>query len=167
MTYLIVLLAVALVPVLAILLLRVNAAIAFMSLALGSVLVTYTSGDVDAIFGSLSAHGAANRYHWVDLGLLVIPFILTLLFTRKSIKGSKQAINVLPALACGMLLTLLVIPLLPVDVQKHIHHQMVWKQLDNLQTAVVLGGAALSLVFILLTHRTRHDDEGGKKHGKN
>jgi hypothetical protein len=36
-----------------------------------------------------------------------------------------------------------------------------------LQTSVILGGALFSLIFLLFTHRTRHDDEGKKKkHGK-
>ncbi|HSX05729.1 MAG TPA: hypothetical protein VLF69_04635 [Candidatus Saccharimonadales bacterium] len=165
MTYLIVLGAIALVPVLAIVLLRVNAAIAFMALALGSVLVTYTSSDVNAVFGGFSANGSLNKYAWIQLGLLVAPLLLTILFTRGSVKGSRQTLNILPALAAGMLCALLVIPLLPADVQRHIHHEAIWKQLDNLQTAVVLGGAAFSLLFVLVTHRKKHDDED-KKHSK-
>ena len=162
MTYLIVLIALALVPVLAIVLLRVNAAIAFMSLALGSVLVTYAAPDITTIFGGFSAGTGANQYQWVKLGLLVLPFLLTMLFTRKSVKGSKQWLNVLPALASGLLFALLVVPLLPADVQRQLHAQAGWKQLDNLQTAVVLGGTAFALLFLLLTHRKKHDDEGGK-----
>jgi hypothetical protein len=166
MTYLIVLLALALVPVVAILLLRVHGAIAFMSLALGSVLVTYTSSDVNAVFGGFSANGSLSKYQWVQLGLLVVPFLLTILFTRKSVKGSKQALNALPALASGMLLALLVIPLLPADLQHHIHAQPLWRQLSNLQTAVILGGAAFSMLFLLVAHRKKHDGEADKKHGK-
>jgi hypothetical protein len=163
MTYLLVLAAIALVPLVAILLLRVNAAIALMSLALGSVLVTYTSSDVHAVFGGFSASASFNKYNWIQLGLLIIPFVLTILFTRGSIKGSKQLFNALPALASGLLLAILVIPLLPADIQKQVHALTVWRQLDNLQTAVVLGGAAFSLLFLLVSHRKKHDEEGGKK----
>jgi hypothetical protein len=167
MTYLIALIALALLPVLAIMLLRVNAAIAFMSLALGSVLVTYTSSDMDAIIGSFTAKGSASTHQWVQLGLLVVPFLLTILFTRKNVKGSKQALNALPALASGLLFALLVVPLLPKDVQQQIHAQSVWHQLSNLQTAVLLGGAAFTLLFLLIAHRRKHDaGEEAKKHGK-
>jgi len=166
MTYLIILAALALVPVLLIMLLRVNAAIAFMSLALGSVLVTYTASDVNAVFGGFSANGSLNKYQWVQLGLLVVPFLLTILFTRASVKGSKQLLNLLPALASGMLFALLVTPLLPSDVQHQIHVVSAWRQLSNLQTAVVLGGAVFSLLFVLVTHRKRGGSEDEKKHGK-
>jgi hypothetical protein len=169
MTYLIVLAVLALLPVLAIAWLRVNGAIAFMSLCLGSVLVTYTSGDVEGVFTSFSSSkNTLTTNQWVQLGLLVLPFLLTILFTRGSVKGSKKFTNVLPALASGLLFALLVVPLLSADVQRQIHKQAAWHQLSNAQTGVILGGALFSLVFLLFTHRTRKSDEEGskKKHGK-
>jgi len=170
MTYLIILAALALVPLLAIVLLRVNGAVAFMSLCLGSVLVTYTSSDVDGVLTSFTASkNALTTNQWSQLGLLVVPFLLTVLFTRGSVKGAKRYSNLLPALASGLLCALLVVPLLAADVQRHIHNQSAWTQLSNLQTAVILGGAAFSLLFLLLTHRTRSgggDEDGKKKHTK-
>ena len=167
MTYLIVLAALALVPVLLITLLRVNGAIAFMSLCLGSVLVTYPSGDVTSVFGSFSAsHNTLTTNQWVHVALLIVPFLLTILFTRGSVKGGKKITNALPALATGLLLALLVVPLLPADIQRQVHSQPAWHQLDSAQTGVILGGALFSLVFLLFTHRTKHGDEEGKKHKK-
>jgi len=152
-----------LVPVLVITLLRVNAAIAFMSLCLGSVLVAYVSSDVSGVFTSFSAkHDTLGTNQWIQLGLLLVPFVLTLLFTRASVRGSKRFINILPALAAGLLVALLLVPLLPADVQRHVHHLAAWRQLSNLQTSVILAGAAFSLLFLLFTHRPRGDEEGGK-----
>ena len=159
-----VLAALALLPVLAIVLLRVNGAIAFMSLCVGSVLVTYVSGDINDMFTSFAAKGALSANQWVQLGLLVVPFILTILFTRGSVSGSKRFTNVLPALASGMLFALLLVPLLSANVQRHIKHLSVWHQLNAMQTSVILGGAAFSLLFLLLTHRKSGDE--GKKGGK-
>lgn len=164
MTYLIILAALTLVPVLAIVFLRVNGAIAFMSLCLGSVLVSYTSPDVTAVFSSVSPQHTLSTNQWVQLALLVAPFLLTIMFTSKSVSGGKRLTNVLPALATGLLFALLLTPLLSTDLQRHIHSQAAWQQLDNAQTAIVLGGAVFSLVFLLFTHRTRGHD--GKKHGK-
>jgi uncharacterized membrane protein len=165
MTYLAILAALALVPMLAVMLLRVNGAVAFMSLCLGSVLVTYTSSDVNAIFGGFTASGTLSKYQWVQLGLLLAPFLLTILFARGAVKGSKRFINFLPALSAGLLCALLVVPLLSADVQRHIHAQAAWHQLDSLQTAVLLGGATFSLLFLLVTHRAHHgDEEKSKKH---
>jgi zinc transporter ZupT len=168
MTPLVILGALALVPVLAILLLRVNGAIAFMSLCLGSVLVTYTSSDVDTVFTSFVNKDALATNQWVQLALLVTPFLLTILFTRGHVKGLKNLTNVLPALATGLLCALLVVPLLPSSVQRQVHQQSAWHQLSNAQTGVILAGAVFSLVFLLFTHRKHKggEEEGKKKHGK-
>lgn len=166
MTYLLVLSALVVVPALAVISLRVNGAIAFMSLCLGSVLVTYAGGDVSSVALSFApSNNTLTLGEWVRLVLLLVPFVLTVLFTHGSIKGNKKFTNVLPALATGMLCALLVVPLLAANVQRQIMDQELWRQLDNLQTAVLLGGAVFSLLFLLFTHRTRggHDDEGGKK----
>lgn len=163
MTYLIVLAALALVPVLLVTLLRVNGAIAFMSLCLGSVLVTYTSSDVDTVFTTFTNQHALVTNQWVQLALLVIPFLLTILFTMRSVKGGKTVTNFLPALATGLLFALLTVPLLPADLQRNLHSTEAWHQLDDLQTAIILGGALFSLVFLLFTHRSKHEDEHKKK----
>jgi amino acid transporter len=167
MTPLIVLATLALVPLLAILVLRVNGAIAFMSLCLGSVLVTYTSNDVDGVLTSMSTGSTRLTVNqWSQLGLLIVPLLLTILFTRRSVKGAKKLTNFLPALAASLLAVLLVVPLLPADLQRQIHGQAVWTQLNNAQTAVILGGATFSLIFLLFTHRPKPAaaaEEGKKK----
>lgn len=166
MAYLLILAALALVPALAIVLLRVNGAIAFMSLCLGSVLVAYTSSDVTDLVTSFSAKGTLNVDQWVKLALLIAPFLLTILFTRGGVKGSKKLTNILPAIATGLLFALLVVPLLAANVQRNIHQLGLWHQLDSLQTSVIIAGAVFSLLFLLFTHRTKHEEEGKKHHGK-
>jgi hypothetical protein len=167
MTPLIILGALAAVPLLVVLLLRVNGAIAFMGLGLGSLLVTYTSNDVDTTIANLTNKGTLAINQWVQLGLLIVPFLLTILFTRGHVKGAKNIVNFLPASAAGLLCALLVVPLLPAGLQRQIHGQSVWHQLSSAQTAVIIGGVAFSLVFLLLTHRKKHgEEEGKKKHGK-
>lgn len=167
MTPLVVLGALAAVPLLAVLVLRVNGAIAFMSLCLGYVLVTYTSNDVDTVFTSFANKDALATNQWVQLALLAVPFLLTILFTRGHVKGAKNLANVLPALATGLLAALLVVPLLPSGLQHQIHDQTAWHQLSNAQTGVILAGAVFSLVFLLFTHRKHGGgEEGKKKHGK-
>jgi len=166
-SYLAILAALAAVPALAIILLRVNGAIAFMSLCLGSVLVTYTSSDVSSVLTSMLNKGPLATNQWVQLGLLVVPLLLAILFTRGSVKGAKAVTNVLPAIAAGLLSALLIVPLLGANLQHQIHDLGIWRQLSNAQTAVILGGALFSLVFLLFTHRKHGGgEEGKKKHGK-
>jgi len=163
MTHLVIFAALATVPLLAIVLLRVNGAIAFMSLCLGSVLVTYTSSDVDSVVSGLEGKHAAHLEPWVQVALFVLPLLLSLLFTRGSVKGSKSLLNVLPAAATGLLCALLIVPLLPLALRQEIHQQAVWRQLNDAQTAIILGGAVFSLMFLLFTHRRKKSDEEGKK----
>lgn len=165
---LVILAAIALVPLLAILLLRANGAVAFMSLCLGSVLVTYTATDVESVTSSLLDKGALATNQWVQLGLLVIPLLLAVLFTRGSVKSGKAVINILPAAATGLLAALLVVPLLSASLQRQVQSSSFWTQLSNAQTAVILGGAVFSLVFLLFTHRKKKsgDEEGKKKKKK-
>ena len=163
MTSLIVLAGLALLPFLLIVILRANAAITFMSVCLGSVLVNYTAADVVSIASGLASKPAHGYVQWVSLVLLVVPFVLALLFTRKNVKGGKQLLNAVPALATGLLFALLVIPLLAGSLQHQIEHQKVWHMLDDLQTAVILGGAFFSLLFLLVSHRHHSGEE---KHGK-
>lgn len=165
MTSLIVLAALAAVPVILIVFLRVNAAIAFMSLCLGSVLVTYTTSDAASIASGLASHPSSSVVRWISIALLLVPFILATLFTRKNVKGkAKHVLNFIPALATGVLLALLVTPLLGGSLQNQVQDQELWHTLDNLQTAILLGGAFFSLLFLLITHRHHHEAEG--KHAK-
>lgn len=163
MIHLAILLGLVIVPILAILLLRVNGAIAFMSLCLGSVLVQYASGDMTDLIMSFSAQGMLNVSQWVKLSLLIAPLVLTVLFTHGSIRGGKRFTNILPALTTGMLTALLAVPLLPAAMQRNIHQLGAWTQLDNLQTSLVIAGAVFSLLFLLVTHRTKHTDDDKKK----
>lgn len=164
MTYLILLGALVLVPVVLITLLKVNAAIAFMSLCVGSVLVTYTASDVTSVVSGLSTKTPLKTTQIVQIVLLVLPFLLTLWFTRKSVKSSKLFFNLFPAISSGLLFALLIIPLLSSGLQHALKRQTVWHQLTNLQTAIVLGGALLSLAFLLTSHRALRKAE--EKHGK-
>lgn len=163
MNYLLLLAALAILPALAVIVLKVNGAIAFMSLCLGSVLVTYTSSDVTSLLADAAPKHALATTQWSQVGLLVVPLILAIVFTRKSVTGSKQVTNVLPAVATGLLFVLLVIPLLAKSLQHHLTSQSLWHQLSALQTAIVLGGAAFSLLFLLISHRHHRSND---KHAK-
>lgn len=165
MTSLIILGALVFAPVLLIAALRSNAAIAFMGLCVGSVLVTYTTSDVASVVSGLSPKTSLTTTQWVQLILLVLPFLLTLWFTRKSVRGAKQFFNLLPALSSGLLFTLLAVPLFSPGLRHNLRAQEVWHQLTNLQTTVVLLGALLSLAFLLSSHRAlRRAEEKRRQH---
>src|SRR5580765_2533045 len=96
-------------PVVVLWLLRVNAALVFLSLCLGDVLVSFTAKDAVSIVS-----GASTSVHASDavirLGLLLAPAILTILFMIGTVKGKKRFLNILPAAGVGLLSALLVVP---------------------------------------------------------
>lgn len=152
-----------LVPLILVLVLRAHGAIAFMSLCLGSVLVTYATPDMTDFLTEFAGWNLLVTEQWIRLVLLLAPLLLALIFTRKNVMGSKQLMNFLPALATGLLLALLVIPLLPADLQRSVREHDIWVTLTNLRTAVLLGGAFFSLTFLLMTSRPPKNEDKHKK----
>lgn len=145
-------------------LLRSNGALVFLSVCLGSVLAIYVAGDASSVISGASRSSALATMQWVQLGLLVAPVILTILLTRKKLKGVKLILGTIAATAAGGLLALLAVPYLSSSVQANIHSSEVWHQLDNLQTAAVLTGAMLTILYFFMT-RWKPEKEG-KKHKK-
>ena len=152
-----------LLPLVLMLVLRAHGAIAFMSLCLGSVLVTYAAPDMTDFLTEFTNFGELLTEQWVQLGLLTLPLVFALIFTSKTVAGNKQMLNFVPALATGLLLALLVMPLLPSDLQHEIERYDAWQTLANLRTAVLLGGAFFSMMFLLMTSRPSKHEEKHKK----
>lgn len=164
MVYLILLSCLVLIPLLLIVLLKSHGAIAFMSLCLGSVLMTYVASDMTDVATSMqSGQSPAVVSQIVKIVLLVTPFVLAVLFTAGSVRGGRQLLNVLLAASSGILLLLLLVPLLSATVQQGIHAQAAWHQLSSLQTMVIILGASVSLLFLLSNKPERKES---KKRGK-
>src|SRR3954467_13664245 len=95
------------VPVLILMFLRVNAALVFLSLCLGDVLVQFVAPDANEFLQLFSAHVPKN----VDTGndnikilLLLLPVVLTAIFMIRTVRGKGRLfLNFLPALGVGML----------------------------------------------------------------
>ena len=94
--------------------------------------------------------------------LLLLPVVLSAIFLRKSMTGPKALINILPAIAVGVVGVLVAVPLLPGGVQATVTNLNGWKMLDQSQEFVVVVGVLVSLVVLWLTGRPSH--KGRKKH---
>ena len=116
MTPSIILGAIVLIPVLILMVLRINAALVFLSLCLGYVLVQFVADDANSFVSLIkTAPGAdkvANTNNFIQLLLLLLPVVLTSLYMIKTVKGAKLFLNIFPAAGVGMLGALLVVPLL-------------------------------------------------------
>lgn len=162
-----VLIAIVTLPVLALMALRINAALVFLSLCLGDVLVQFVAPDANEFLQLFSAHvpkGVDTGNDNVKIFLLLLPVVLTAIFMIRTVRGrGRLALNLLPALGVGMLGGLLVVPLLPAGLSHNIVNSDLWNQAQKAQDLIV-GVSALICLFVLWLQRPKTGGE--EKHGK-
>ncbi len=152
-------------PVAALMILRVNAAQVFLSLCLGSVLVQFLASDAAAIVSSPVAQstGAPSSQSFVNLGLLLLPVVLTTVIMIRSIKSNaKLAYNLLPAIGVGALGTLLAVPLMSAGLTAEIIQLPLWAKLQSLQTLIIGVTTLLTLLFMWMQRPKHHSEEKAK-----
>ena len=114
-------------PVLLFLFLRVNAAMVFLSVCLGAVLVDHVAGDANMIVGSFSPTTNSLSQTTIELCLLLVPAIVTTIIMAFSVHGRiKVVLNFFPAAASSMLLVLLAVPMLPRGLAFNLMTQDAW-----------------------------------------
>ena len=154
------------VPVVVLMLLRINAALVFLSLCLGNVLVQFVAKDT---LDFLALHSyqlpqqAANASdNVIKLVLLLLPVVLTAVFMIRTVKGhGKLLLNLLPAAGVGLLGALLVAPLLPAGLSHNVVGSSLWSQVIRVQDLIV-GASALVCLLVLWLQRPKT----GGKHAK-
>lgn len=158
--------ALVLVPVVILLFLRINAALVFLSLCLGDVLVQFVAPDANSFLTLFSAHvphGVDTGNNTVKLLLLLLPVVLTAVFMIRTVSGhGRLLLNLLPAAGVGLLGGLLVVPLLPPGLSANIVNAPLWSQVLRAQDLIV-GMSALVCLLVLWLQRPK---TGGHKHGK-
>ena len=163
MAPLILLLALIVIPVVLLMVLRVNAAIVFLSLCLGSVLVRFAGSDAQSFVNLLSSNKSVSGYV-VLLALLLLPAISTTLVMVGTVRGSTgHILNLLPALAVGLLTVLLVVPELSPGTYYAITGTKEWHYILRAEVLVITVGAILSILFLWM-QRPKHG--GHDKHGR-
>ncbi|MFZ1483940.1 MAG: hypothetical protein WAS36_02915 [Candidatus Saccharimonadales bacterium] len=161
MTYMAILAAVMLVPAVVLVLFKANGGVAFLALCLGSILALAVGPDVAELLASFSPANTLVIAQWTKVVLLLLPFVATLFLTKGNVHGTpKTAVNVIVSLAAGALLAVLVIPLLPRDIQLAIKDEALWREITNLYTAIIIVGSITSMAMLFHDHRPHVD----KKH---
>lgn len=167
MTPVIALAGIVLVPIILLMILRINATLVFLSLCLGSILVQFAADDVSGLLALFSARVPENidtGNNNISLVLLLLPTVLTAIFMIRTVRGhGKLLINLLPAAGVGLLGALLVVPLLPEGLSQSITDASIWSQMQSAQGTVV--GAAASICLLVLWMQRPHGGHEGK-HGK-
>jgi hypothetical protein len=144
--------------------LRVNAAIVFLSLCLGGVLVQLIGGDASQ-FMNLFSGSKDFSHNTAALALIILPTLFTMFVMIKTVHGKIGLIlNVLPAAAVGVLALLLIEPYLSQSLQHSITNTKEWHNLHDLQALILSISAVISLIFLWI-QRPKHGkhEEGGKK----
>lgn len=152
-------------PVVVLMLLRVNAALVFLSLCLGSVLVQFVAPDASTILSSTMAqrHGIPSSQLYTNLGLLLLPVILTIIIMIRSVRGKgRLTYNLLPSAGVGALLALLAVPLLSVNLTQSITALPLWHKLESLQTLIIGVNTLLALLFLWMQRPKKLSEKEAK-----
>jgi hypothetical protein len=159
--------AIVLIPVVALLLLRINATLVFLSLCLGDVLVQFVAPDANSFLQLFSAHipaGVDTGNDTVKIFLLLLPVVLTAIFMIRTVSGkTKLLLNILPAAGVGLLGALLIVPLLPPGLSHNIVDSSLWAEVQKAQNLIV-GTSALACLLVLWLQRPQTGGRHGKKH---
>lgn len=146
-------------PALLLMVLMADAALVFLSVCLGAVLLQLVGSDANDFFSMFLPSLSGNN---LKIGLLLLPAVLTTIFMIKSVHGSKLAFNLLPAVGCGFLLALLLVPLLPGGEAYALQHSGIWHQIQQLQALAIGVSALICLLFLWM----KRPHSGHAKHGK-
>jgi hypothetical protein len=151
-------------PVLIALLFRVSAVFVFLSIAIGNLLAVHLGEDAALVTGIAIKGEQADVIS--RLVLLALPLILTLFFLRKSMSASKILFNIAPLLACGAMLMVLAMPLLPEPTQTQILISEAGPYLNNTSGIIVGTASLLTLLLSWTTYRHREHHHGLHKKKK-
>lgn len=126
-------------------LLKSNAALVFLSLCASEVLITFTVSDATRLLNNFNFKAPDTDV--ISLGIVVVLMLLTMFFTHRPGKFLTQAG---PALAAGVLLAIMAVPLLSGTVQADFASSQVWTNLQKIQAWVVGIGVFWSFGLIWL-----------------
>lgn len=150
------------IPLAVLTVLRINAAMVFLSLCLGYVLVQFVANDAGSLISFIAPEETSVSASTLRLGLLFAPVIVTAVIMVFSVHGRiRIACNALPAAGVAVLGLLLAVPLLTPGLRHAIQSQSLWLEVTDVQSMVVGVSAFVSLLFMLTQRsRTEHSDSG-------
>jgi len=150
------LLVIMLIPLVGFYLLRINAALVFLSLCLGYVLLSFDSRNASSIANNLASHKYVPIHLtltavMVNLALLLGPAVLSIIFQIGSIHKHQKLFNLVPSLGVSLFAPILIVPLLPNSIMTAIVHTSYWSKLITSQAAIVGFGSLVAIIFFWLT----------------
>ena len=144
--------------------LKSNAAIAFLSLCGGFAAITLSGSDIDHLVGQTKITSLTSNN--VDVALLLVPLLLTLLLTLRSVTSkNSRYFSLIPALCAGGLLAAVAGPMFNDILRTSVTASPFWKQLKDAQSYIVGVGLLGSLLLVWTSGFSHGKSRGhGKKH---
>ncbi len=149
-------------PVVLAYLLKSNAALAFLALCGGFAVITLSGSDIEHLFGKTKITSLTSND--VDLALLVLPLLLTLLLTFRTVLSKRQRLlHIIPAVCAGGLLAIVAAPMFNDALNINISDAQLWKNMQSLQSYVV-GVGLLSSLLLVWSNGFTHSHSRGRRH---
>ena len=146
------------VPVVLALVLRVSAVFLYLGVAAGLILSQYIAQDTSLALNAFFAHSQVDSY--VRLVLLLLPVLLTLIFLRKTLPGSKFFLHVVPLIITNVALGTFIMTNLPGGVQHQLVTNPVGRIANSAQNLLITASTVVTLLLAWLTMRHKQS----KKH---
>ena len=153
------LVAIVLIPAILLMVLRINAALVFLSLCLGNVLVQFVASDASTWLTTFSSSRTTTVVTTtnsnIKLVLLLLPAVLTAVFMIRTVGDKvRLGLNLLPAAGVGLLGALLIVPLLSPNLSHDIIASNLWWQAQQSQN-VIIGLSAVVCLVVLWMQRPK------------
>ncbi len=159
---LIVLAVIAGLPLLLSVLLRVKPLYLFVGIVTGYFWVQFLGSTAELVVSSM-VH-ISNTTAITNIGLQLLPVLLTLLLMRKTLSASALPFQFVLLVADSLLLTMFILPLLPAGVQGAIYQTHIGSLFNQAHDVTIAAVAALHLTVMFLTKPKLHGKRG--KHSK-
>lgn len=161
--------AIVLIPAALLMVLRINAALVFLSLCLGNVLVQFVASDASSWLTTFSSSHTTTVVTTtnsnIKIGLLLLPALLTAVFMIRTIQdNARLALNLLPAAGVGLLGALLVVPLLTPALSHNIIASPLWWKAQQAENLIVGGSAVVCLVVLWMQRPKAGHSKLHRKH---
>lgn len=147
-------------PVVLFSVLRIDATLVFLSLCMGDVLYKFIGNDLSSFVNAFYPRSNSVGSSTIEIGLILLPAVLTAVVMIKSVKVTRIILNVLPSLCTGLLALLIIEPLMSAGTKGAIERTNFWQHLIQAQTLVVGLSGIVIIVLLWAQHRQRH----GKAH---
>jgi len=143
------------------LILRVNSILLFLSVVIGDLLSRHLGEDAAWILANFTKDPNINNY--TNIGLLLLPVILSLILLKKTVLGSRLFLQFVPLLLVCATLGSLIISYLPTSLSAEYYSSSIGKIAKQSSDVLIAATAVLVMLMAWFTFReSSHRTKKGK-----